>query len=472
MLLALISTAAAATDSQVHAHAVPMSVTLLFAALLTGLVLCLALEEKLHAKKSLIAGLFAIVALLLGSVFDLLPFGAVINAFGEPIELPVYIPGVDWGVIAIILGSSLFVDVTSRSGLFTWIAIKLTKASKGDPRRLMWAYGVMTVVFSAVLNNVTAMIIVGSLTAVSLNRLDRNDKLLGFLLIEGLLTNIGGLLTLISSVPNIIVGTTAGISFGRFFVVASPFVIVATVMTVLMGAHRFGIKALQTDDDRKKAGRLVESFNENDGIESWGFFRFGAVMTLLFIAVIATTSVLPYVDELGMGFVALAFGFIMLIRFKHDVDEFYKAVDWDLLGFFVALFAFINVMEHAQVLALIGKGIAAMLSLGDLAGTATLLVASAGFSSVTDNIPLAAMLSKILANLGTSSDSPLWWSVVFGANLGGNITPIGSASTLVAVTIIHKHGLPLSFIGFVKAAVPFALVQLALATVYVLVFLT
>ena len=93
------------------------------------------------------------------------------------------------------------------------------------------------------------------------------------------------------------------------------------------------------------------------------------------------------------------------------------------------------------------------------------------FSSVTDNIPLAAMLAKILTNLGTESTSPLWWSVVFGANLGGNITPIGSASTLVAVTIIHKHGLPLSFAGFVKVAVPFALMQIALATVYVLLVL-
>ena len=98
-------------------------------------------------------------------------------------------------------------------------------------------------------------------------------------------------------------------------------------------------------------------------------------------------------------------------------------------------------------------------------------MASAVFSSVTDNIPLAAMLAKILGGLGTSPDSPLWWSVVFGANLGGNLTPIGSASTLVAVTIIHKHELELSFAGFVAKALPFAVVQIVLAVGYVLVFL-
>ena len=142
---------------------------LFFATLLVGLILCLAFEEKLHAKKSVIAGGFATLCLLLGAGFGILPFEPLVLA-GHELELPVYIPAIEWDVIAIILGSSLFIDITSRSGLFTWIAIKLTKASGGDPRRLLWFYGLMTVVFSAVLNNVTAMIIVGSLTAVTLLR--------------------------------------------------------------------------------------------------------------------------------------------------------------------------------------------------------------------------------------------------------------------------------------------------------------
>ena len=497
--------------------------TLLFAALLVGLVLCLAFEEKLHAKKSVIAGTFAIVCLLLGTICGILPFEEVVigsheadagdhvelrhdspsghaettpdatstiadeanpdedrapidhaeevHVGGHSISMPVYIPAIDWGVIAIILGSSLFVDVTSKSGLFTWIAIKVTKASGGDPWKLLAAYGVMTVVFSAVLNNVTAMIIVGSLTAVSLERLNRSKMLLGFLLVEGLLTNIGGLLTLISSVPNIIVGTEAGISFGRFFVCAAPYVVVATAATIFMGAKVFKITGLKTEEERKEATELVSGFDENDGIESNSFFWFGAIMLVLFIATIATTSVLPYIKDLQMGFVALAFAGIMLLRYKASADQFYKALDWDLLGFFMALFVVINVMEHAAVLDSIGVGLAKVIALPGALGPGLILGASAVFSSVTDNIPLAAMLAKILGSLGTPSDSPLWWAVVFGANLGGNITPIGSASTLVAVTIIHRYKLPLSFAGFVKVALPFAIMQLALATAYVLIFL-
>lgn len=454
-------------------HAIPHvepTTTALFGLILAMMIGALAAEEKLHAKKSVIVGVFAVVSLILGSAMGFMPFGNILVPSGHELDMPVYIPAIDWKVIAIIVGSSVFVDVTSKSGLFTWIAIKLTKASKGDPVMLLWFYGLMTVIFSAVLNNVTAMIIVGSLTVVSLNKLGRVNQLLAFLLIEGLLTNIGGLLTLISSVPNIIVGGTAGISFMEFFIKAAPYVAVTTIVTIFMGAKVFGIKRLATDDEKTKAAQLISGFDENDGIESKGFFNFSAFALLAFILTIATTSVIPVIKDLGMGFVALAFATLMLIRFKAEADKFYKAVDWDLIGFFMGLFVVIYVMEYAQVLTAIGQGVQFMIGDGETSmGTSILLLASAGFSSVTDNIPLAAMLAKILASLSTASDSALWWSVVFGANLGGNLTPIGSASTLVCVTIMHKHKVPLSFAGFVVKAVPFAIVQILLAVGYVLI---
>jgi len=454
------------------AHEVSQSVTILFSIILLLMILSLALEEKIHAQKSVIVSVFAIICLGIATALGLLPFGDITLPNGHQVSIPVYIPAVDWGVIAIILGSSIFVDVTSRSGLFSWVAIKLTKASGGDSLKLLWSYGLLTVVFSALLNNVTAMIIIGSLTAVSLKRLNQLDKLLGFLLIEGLLTNIGGLMTLISSVPNIIVGNAAKITFIEFFITASPYVLVATFVTILMGARLFSIKALTDEDDILASAELIETFDENDGIESQGFFWFGAGMLVLFILTIATTSILPVARELGMGFVALSFAVIMLLRYKSSVDQFYRSVDWDLLTFFITLFVVINVMEHAKVLELIGKGISLVIgSEESLFGTGALLVLSAAFSSVTDNIPLAAMLAKILSAGGTASDSALWWAVVFGANLGGNLTPIGSASTLVAVTIMHKNDIKMSFAGFVKVAIPFAVIQILLALGYVLVFL-
>lgn len=454
-----------------HTIHISQNLTWLFSGLLACMICALALEEKLHAKKSIIVGVFAVTSLFFASWLGIIPFGDIILPDGHKLHMPIYIEAVDWEVIAIIIGSSLFVDVTSRSGLFSWIAIKLTKMSGGDPLKLLWYYGLMTVVFSAVLNNVTAMIIVGSLTGVSLNKLKRTDKLLGFLLVEGLLTNVGGLLTLISSVPNIIVGNTAGISFTEFFFKASPYVVVATIATLILGARIFDIRAIKKRDEKEEAAQLVKSFDENDSIESRSFFIFSTFLLVAFIAVIATTSITPVIKDLGLGFVALSFAIIALIHFKHDVDRFYKAIDWDLILFFIFLFVIINVMEHAKVLELIGKGVGLLIGDGESkAGAISLLGASAVFSSVTDNIPLSAMLAKILAARDVASDSSLWWSVIFGANLGGNITPIGSASTLVAVTIIHKYKIHLPFVGFIKKALPFALMQIALAVGYLILF--
>lgn len=454
-------------------HEVSTGVTALFGLILAAMIASLALEEKIHAKKSIIVGFYAGLCLILGTLLDLIPFGKVHLPGGHEISLPVYIPAIDWGVITIILGASLFVEVTSRSGVFTWMAIKLTKKSGGDPFRLLIAYGCLTVLFSAVLNNVTAMIIVGSLTTVSLKKLNRTELLLGFLLIEGLLTNVGGMLTLISSVPNIIVGKTAGISFVAFFKYAAPYVVIATAATLLMGRIRFGITGLKTDQEREEATRMVAGFDENESVPSQKFFWFSVGVLICFIFTLAGQSQLPGgLDGLGMGFVALFFAGIVLLAYKHEVDKFYSAVDWDLLAFFAALFAVINVMEHALVLNRMGDGIAMLLALPEHVNSAVLLASAAVASSVTDNIPLAAMLAQILDKLNTAGDSPFWWCVIFGANLGGNITPIGSASTVVAATIIHRQKLKLGFLDFVKVALPFALMQIVLAVIYVLVMST
>ncbi len=179
------------------------------------------------------------------------------------------------------------------------------------------------------------------------------------------------------------------------------------------------------------------------------------------IAAFSTASIIPYIKDLGLGFVAMFFAVAALLKYKHDVDKLYAAVDWDLLAFFGSLFIVINVMEHAQVLAIIGKGLAAVTDLGPKLGPVALLWCSGIMSSVTDNIPLSAMLAKIFATAPEPppNTSPLWWAIIFGCNLGGNITPIGSASTVVAVTIIHRNKLPLSFVQFVKSAAPFAAAQ-------------
>lgn len=474
-----MSVALLAADSLGHSSPVVAGwITWLFALILLAMIAALAFEEKLHAKKSIIVGTFAGLCLILETVIAwgtgerIVPFGQVTLPNGHHINIPVYIPAIDWEVITIILGASLFVEVTSKSGIFTWLAIKVTKLSSGDPWWLLIYYGLLTVLFSAVLNNVTAMIIVGSLTGVSLRKLKRSDLLLGFLVTEGLLTNVGGLLTLISSVPNIIVGNAAGIGFVEFFLKASPFVVLGTAATLFMAKWRFGVRGLVSEEEKQAATELVTGFDENENIPSERFFRFSVLILISFIAALAGQAYLPWnLDKLGMGFVALFFAGLALLAYRHEVNRFYSSLDWDLLAFFAALFVVINMMEHALVLDLIGSGISRMLALQPSVASGLLLCSSAVASSVTDNIPLAAMLAKILGGMSTPSDSPFWWCVILGANLGGNLTPIGSASTVVAMTIIHREKIPFSFSQFVVMAAPFATMQIILAVAYVLIVL-
>ena len=123
-------------------------------------------------------------------------------------------------------------------------------------------------------------------------------------------------------------------------------------------------------------------------------------------------------------------------------------------------------MEHAGVLTMIGDALRGPLGSGRAGGSLALLWASSFASGVTDNIPLSAVLAKVLSGFSFDYQSLLWWSLIFGAGLGGNLTPIGSASTVVAMTILKREGHAMTFMDYVKIGAPIVLVQLALATGY------
>ena len=265
------------------------------------------------------------------------------------------------------------------------------------PSPLTAAFPPVGSTFPPVLPTGTAMSITRALTRLSLAKLHRRHSLLGFLLAECLLTNVGGLLTLISSVPNIIVGQAADIGFMTFFTKAAPYVVIATLVTIWLARRMFKIEPLADEAERRAAAELVAGFDENDGVPSRGYFVFSAVALGLLIAAFSTASVIPYIKDLGLGFVAMFFAIGALLKYKHDVDKFYAAVDWDLLAFFGSLFIVINVMEHAQVLALIGTGLAAVTDLGPKLGPVALLWCSAIMRSVTATLPLSAILANIFS---------------------------------------------------------------------------
>ena len=389
--------------------------------------------------------------------------------------LPTYIQMVDWGTIGIIIGSTIFVELISRSGLFAWISVKILKVSKGDPFKLLICFSGLTVVFSAFLNNVTAMIIVGSLTIVACKKLKLSA--MPFLLAEGIYTNIGGLLTLISSIPNIIVGTAAGIGYTQFLFVAGPYCIIAFVATLYLVRWLFKIKPLTDDTSKAEANAMVDAFDEWETVKDRRFFYLSAIVLGSIILGFALHSSIPVLKDMGLEVVALIGATVMLVIYPTDVEGVLNEVEWTLVLFFIGLFALLGVMGKADVLAMIGEWLQSPLSSGSYSGPIAMMWSSAFFSGLTDNIPLAAVLAKVLGGFQAEILNPeytwfadyghmLWWALIFGAGLGGNFTPIGSASTVVAIGILKKEGHNITFMQYMKIGAIVVLVQLALATGY------
>ena len=277
-------------------------ITGFFAALLVATLVCLALEVWPKAVLALVtAGIALFAAVAWGVSF---PGGA---HGGHHIPMPVHL--IDWPTLGVIIGSSIFVEIAARSGIFTWSAIRLLKASKGDPWRLLLQLGALTLVFSAFLNNVTAMIIVGSLTVVACKRLEFDAR--PFLLVEAFLTNVGGLLTLISSLPNIILAHSAGFTFLKFFIVAAPYCLVTTAVTLFMARKLFGIRPRS---DPEAEARVME-FDEWETVEDRGFFKAAWWVTGGVIVLFALQSYLPVFksEDLGLQFVAFLGATVMLL---------------------------------------------------------------------------------------------------------------------------------------------------------------
>ena len=437
---------------------VPGYQTWTFAAILAVTLLLLA-TEKIH--KTVLVMLSAGLCLFLADYWHFFPRGG-----GH--HLPVYIAMIEWEVIGIVIGATVFVEIAARSGIFTWISIKMLKASRGDPFRLLILFSILTAVFSAFLDNITAMIIIGSLTVVACRKLELDPK--PFLITEGIMTNVGGLLTLISSIPNIIVGKAADISYLTFLVVAGPYTVVAITASMFVARRVFGpaVRPLTDPAARARNFARVSAFDEWETVKDRRFFYTSIVAVVLVILAFAFKPQIPILRNFGIEIVAMGAAALMMLLHAKDVEDDLDNVEWSLVFFFAGLFTIIGVVERAGVLAWIGELLA---GLTRSTGSVGLMWFTAFFSSITDNIPLAAMLAKIFGptpDAAAALPATQWWAVVFGANLGGNITPIGSASTVVACTIIKKSNLRIGFLEFVRIGVLFAAVQLVLASGYLL----
>ncbi|MGI5874433.1 MAG: ArsB/NhaD family transporter [Bacillota bacterium] len=405
------------------------------------LVMALIISEKLHRAVVSLAG--AMLLILMGAL-----------TFEEGIE------AIDFNTLGVLFGMMLFVAVVRESGLFEYMAIKAAKVSKGDPWRIMMSFILITAVFSAILDNVTTVLLVGPMTF-TICRILKTDPV-PFLMTEILASNIGGTATLIGDPPNIMIGSAASLSFFDFIAVDGPVVVVLMALMVLAFRFLYGRRLHVSEEERAE----IMLLDEKKAIRDEGLFK----KSLAMIAVVTLAFMLHGVLGVESSEVALAAGILMVLIGRANLESAVQHVEWTTLLFFIGLFIVVGSLEVNGVIQLMAQWILDVFADNPLLLMIVILWVSAVLSAILDNIPfVATMIPLVLAmEAGGVDVVPLWWAISLGACLGGNGTLIGASANVVLSGISGKHGHPITFTQFLKVGFPVMVVTVAIAMVYLL----
>ena len=368
---------------------------------------------------------------------------------------------VDFNTLGVLLGMMLFVAVVRLSGIFEYLAIKCARLAKGDPWRVMVLFVCLTALLSALLDNVTTVLLIGPMTITVCRLLDIDA--VPFFLAEIMASNIGGTATLIGDPPNIMIGSKAGLSFADFVVTTGPAVILIMIVICALFYVVYGRRMVVAPERMAAVMELDEKRAVQDGMLM--------KKSLVMIALI----VLGFVCHSSLGVescvVALAAASIMLLIGRQDIEEIVLGVEWSTILFFTGLFVIVGGMVKCGVISALGNALVSVTG-----GNVTLLMililwGSAVFSSVLDNIPfVATMIPLILSMQADGMDvTSLWWALSLGACLGGNGTLIGASANVVLSGISAKHGHPITFGHYLKVGFPTMVLSVAISTVYLLV---
>jgi Na+/H+ antiporter NhaD/arsenite permease-like protein len=381
------------------------------------------------------------------------------------------IAGEDFNTLALLVGMMILVAVSRRSGMFQYLAVWAAKAAKGSPWAILALLSVVTAVVSALLDNVTTVLLIAPVTLVITEQLKVPPY--PFLFTEIFASNIGGTATLIGDPPNILIGSATGLSFNDFVIHLAPVVVVVLAAQILVNHLVWG-RALRTDE---AARARVMAFNARDAIADWRLLR----QSLAVIGLVVGAFVGARAIGLEAGSIALSGAALLLLLDNlgrgrndqtHRVHAVFGEVEWITIFFFVGLFAVVAGVEHAGLLSWFAGEIIALTG-GSLAATAlTILWASAILSAIIDNIPFVATMIPVIKNMapifgGPEGLLPLWWSLSLGACLGGNGTLIGASANLTVAGIAERSGVPFRFLTFLKFAFPMMLLSIAISTAYV-----
>lgn len=368
---------------------------------------------------------------------------------------------VDFNTLGVLMGMMLFVAVVKKSGLFEYVAIKATKLAKGDPWRIMVAFMLITAVFSAMLDNVTTVLLIAPMTFTVTKMLDVNP--VPFLFTQVLSSNIGGTSTLIGDPPNIMIGSSAHLSFVDFVANDGPAVVIIMIAVIFIMKFLYGKKMTVSEAARAK----VMELDEKAEVKDWTLLKKSIVM----IIIVAVCFILH--DQLGIenGIIALTCAAVMMIIGKVDAEEIIADVEWPTIVFFLGLFIVVGGLVETGVINQLAQMIIDATEGRPVMTMLVILWVSALLSAILDNIPFVATLIPMVLVMEQSGMDvqPLWWAISLGACLGGNGTLIGASANVVIASISGKHGHPITFKRYFKVGFPIMLVTIVIAMAYMLV---
>lgn len=368
---------------------------------------------------------------------------------------------IDFNTVGVLVGMMIFVAIVRRSGMFEYIAVRAAKAVHGDPWKIMVAFTLITAVLSAILDNVTTVLLVGPMS-IAIARMLKIDPV-PFLMGQILASNVGGTATLIGDPPNIMVGSAAHLSFMDFLENTGFAVLFILAVLILLMKIVYEKKIEMGTVDTS----AIEKLDPSKSITNRALMRKGIIVLICVIVGFM------FHDKLGIesSVIALTAAAVMLIIGREDVNEAIQDVEWTTILFFMSLFVVVGGLTETGIIKELASNIINATDGHPMVTMLVLLWASALLSSILDNIPfVATLIPLILAMQADGIDvTSFWWAISLGGCLGGNGTMIGASANVVLSDISTKHGYPITFKSYLKVGMPFMLLSIVISTVFLVV---
>jgi len=381
------------------------------------------------------------------------------------------IKGVDWNTLGLLSGMMILVSVSRRSGMFEFVAVWSARAAKAHPGGIMILLQLATAVLSALLDNVTTVLLIVPVTIAITSTLKVPPY--PYLFAEIMASNIGGTATLIGDPPNIIIGSQVGLTFNDFVYNLAPvIVVILAVQTVMI--HLMWGKDLRATPEAEAA---IMAMRPVESIKDWVLLKH----SLAVLSIVMLGFVLARELHLEPATIALTGAAVLMLldnwahhseKASHNIHSTFGDVEWITIFFFLGLFVVVHGVEVGGLLHLLAEKLVSATG-GSLPATGyAVLWASAFLSAIVDNIPFVATMIPLIKNMAPSFGGPehimpLWWCLSLGACLGGNGTLIGASANLTVAGISERNGVPFRFLTYTFYAAPMTVVSIAIANVYV-----